>query len=164
MKRIALVIAFLGFVLISTPARATVPGVWMRPLQDPASQISLSSVEVFKQGYRLFECLSFKNNGPKVISHVRFQFSYLDGNRKEVGNDLLERNGDFPAGSGETAPVITELVATTDLGKFRTCQVFKAPNRNVAMITAQVNRVDYADGTSWSRLDQGVSPSPTSAP
>jgi hypothetical protein len=159
-KRLASVLALVVFVIGSVAGEASVPGVRMHSVQDPASQVVLGGVDVFKQGYLLFECLSFKNNGPKTISHLQFQFSYFDGDRKEIGSDLLQRTGDFPTGSGERAPIITELVATTDLGKFRTCQSFTPPKQNVSLITAQVNRVDYSDGTSWVKTSPAPSPSP----
>jgi hypothetical protein len=119
-----------------------------------------------------FECAYFVNNGPKVVTRVRVRFTYLAGNGDEFSHNIVEIRGKFPAGAkvgGTPTPGYTIRVPSN----CRTIDMFDHPldqyepkkyhdfwyisygkkeiTQGVAALTATVDRVDFADGTSWIR-------------
>ena len=114
-------------------------------------------------GNESMECVSFVNDAPRTVNHVRFVFAYDDASGTMIGADVLDRRGTFSTGvptegwlslfqqqhSGEVArahncrPVDPAHADVDDEGGI------EIRHHAVRTIRAFVETVDYADGTSW---------------
>ena len=129
-------------------------------------------VETIMSNSSSFECAYFVNSGPKVVTRVRVRLTYLAGNGDEFSHDIIEIRGKFAGGakvgstpeSGYTihVPSNCRSIETFDHpidqyepGKFHQFWYVsygkKEITQGAAAVTATIDRVDYADGTSWIR-------------
>lgn len=119
-----------------------------------------------------FECAYFVNNGPKVVTRVRIRFTYLAGNGDEFKHDIVEVRGKFASGAKVGATPVPGYTIRVP-SNCRSIDVFDHPldqyeknkyhqfwyvaygkkeiTQGAAALTATVDRVDYADNTSWIR-------------
>lgn len=121
-----------------------------------------------------FDCAYFVNHGPKVVTRVRVRFTYLAGNGDEFSHDIVEVRGKFASGAkvGATPKPGYAIAVPSNC---RAIQMFDHPldqydgdpkkyhdfwyvswgkkdiTQGVAAVSATIDRVDYADNTSWIR-------------
>jgi hypothetical protein len=119
-----------------------------------------------------FECAYFVNHGPKVVTRVRVRFTYVAGTGDEFSHNDIDIRGKFASGAnvGSTpAPGYTIRVPSNcqSINMFDHPIDQYEPNRyhqfwyvayaknettqGAAAVTATIDRVDYADNTSWIR-------------
>ncbi len=110
-----------------------------------SANVEISNVVLTYSGYPQYECLSFANKGEKTIARMRFEYFFFDRARKLLRMDYLNREGPFEPGIEIDGP---EPGGQPDYGKYRNCQAFTFPG-NAAIIAAAVDRIEYADGTTW---------------
>ncbi len=110
-----------------------------------SANVEISNVVFTDRGYPQYECLSFANKGEKTIARVRFEYFFFDRARKLLRTDYLNREGPFEPGTQIDGP---EAGERPDYGKFQNCQPFVLPG-SAAIIAAGVDRIEYADGTTW---------------
>lgn len=123
---------------------------------NPASRIRITEVSAYRSMARNYECLSFVNASDKTVSHIRFVIFYFDSSKKLTRSDFMGRTGPFAAGAEIDGPPNSR---TMDPSRYPNCQTFEVPRVGMAFMVVAVDRVDYADGTSW--VDATPAPSPT---
>ena len=122
-----------------------------------------SPLESTGLGNESMECVSFVNDAPRTVSHVRFVFAYDDANGTTIGADVLDRRGTFSTG----VPIegwlsLLQQQHSGEVARARNCRPVGPAHAGfddgggitirygaVRTIRAFVETVDYADGTSW---------------
>jgi len=131
--------------------------------QSPASQINIDSVFAYGTISRdptmpsytqvAVECVFFTNTAAQSATHVRFAIVYSNGGT-EVGKDHLDSTGTFSTG-------VAQKALPNDNTPSHSAQCMPFPGRinrgklsykrQDVTLSAYVTKVDYADGTSWSK-------------
>ena len=154
--------AFLFFCALFVPATSLAAGYAFRfvVLADPSSPVRVLDAVGIRQAGVSYECLSFSNDANRPVTRVLFKFTYFDAAREMVGFDTLDRVGDVAAGATVTAPMVHD---TRNLWHNPNCQHFQFPHEGIAINAVTVERVDFADGTSWTATPKNATPSPAPA-
>lgn len=122
-----------------------------------SANVEISNLVLTDRGYPQYECLSFANKGEKTIARLRFEFFFFDRTRKLLRTDYLNRDGPFEVGADVEGPQPGER---PDYGRYRNCQAFTFPG-NTVIIAAAVDRIEYADGTTWASATAPPEATPT---
>jgi hypothetical protein len=88
-----------------------------------------------------------------------FKFTYFDAAHEMVGSDTLDRIGTVEPGA-----VAGLLPNTRSLFHNPNCQHFQFPHQGIAVNAVTVERVEMADGTSWTNLRPTGNASDTQPP
>jgi hypothetical protein len=122
----------------------------------PSSQIEITTVYAFgveQEGHHVAlpaTCVFYVNDGPKPVVHIQFDFSYVSPDGKVGIPEPYDTTGKFAVGvlqnSGHYNCRLTHFAQVLD-GQLREIRVFGRPA--VYRLVAWVNKVVYADGTTW---------------
>jgi hypothetical protein len=130
--------------------------------------IRIDQANAYERGNQYYECLSFTNLSAKVVTHVRFDFLYVDAKGERVGKDTFDRAGRFdPGGRVANLPVTLNVRMPSyeqDLSRYPNCQSYHFPSQGIAVSVIGVERVDFEDGTSWVAAPASPSPPPSPPP
>jgi len=132
------------------------------------SPIRIDQAHAYERGNQYFECVSFTNMSEKAVARIRFHFVYIDAKGERVGEDTFDRTGSFdPGGSVANIPITLGVRMPADyqdLNRYPNCQSYRFPSQGIAINLVAVERVDFADGTSWVMTPASASPSPNPSP
>jgi hypothetical protein len=128
-------------------------------IQFPSSQIEITKVYAFgveEEGHHVAlpaTCVYYVNNGPKPAVHLQFDFSYVSSDGRIGIPEPYDTTGKFAGGvlqnSGYYNCRLTHFAQVLD-GQLRQIRVFGQPE--VYRLVAWINKVVYADGTTWEAL------------
>ena len=87
-------------------------------------------------------CVAFHNTDPRPATAVHLQLVFFDGGGTRTGSKVLTRTGTFSTGA---------RVAAADDHRTHPedCLPIKVPTGEQIVIAYYIDRVDFADGTSW---------------
>jgi len=125
-------------------------------IQFPGSQIQITKVYadgVEEKGAHVAlpeTCVIYVNNGPKPAAHLQFDFAEVSTDGKIGIPEPYDTTGKFAVGvlqnSGDYNCRLSHFGQVVD-GQLRQIRVIGRPE--VYRLVAWVNRVVYADGTTW---------------
>ena len=179
MLRLPIAVAAIAFAVCSLTTPRAVEAVEYNvyqvvqgtPVSTPESHVELTKVSMVREiprevldkdnlvGNSAYdeECVQFVNHDARVATQLVVRFSYRDANGGEVGYDAMTVRGRFSPGlthgniggygRSETCYVYREEFGLTWVGK-----EFAWYQKGVVALTASVDEVEYADGTSWRGL------------
>jgi outer membrane biosynthesis protein TonB len=139
------------------PWRAiTVATTSLAPANEGSIQILNTFAAARRDGTAAAACVSFKNTDSRTATRVLFAFTLVDGNGGNVGTFTLDRRGTFSPGidiNGYSG-LSDWASGGGNRGYADNCTTL---SRNMAALpilsarfaTYSVQRVEYADGTSW---------------
>lgn len=165
MRRVA-VAAMLVAVLVGAPARAQYAFRFL--IVRNFAPVRIDRANAYGQGGWHYECVGFTNMSTKVVTSIRFHFIYIDAKFDRVGEDFFERKGSFdPGGAVEGQGVATNVPMpreAQDLSTHPDCQSFRFPAQGISVNMVAVDRVEFADGTSWTAPTPRPSATPSTMP
>lgn len=130
--------------------------------------VRIDRANAYGQGGWHYECIGFTNLSTKTVTSVRFHFIYIDAKFERVGEDFFERKGSFdPGGAVEGLGVATNVAMPRyeqDLSSHPDCQSFRFPPQGISVNMVAVDRVEFADGTSWTAPTPRPSATPSTTP
>jgi hypothetical protein len=130
--------------------------------------VRIDRANAYRQGGWHYECIGFTNISTKVVTSVRFHFIYIDATFERVGEDFFERKGSFDAGGAvEGVGVATNVPMPRyeqDLSSRPDCQSFRFPPQGISVNEVAVDRVEFADGTTWTAPTPRPSAPPSATP
>lgn len=111
---------------------------------------------VRRDGHGAVVCVSFKNEAAVAATRVVFQFTILDRSNNDLGNLELDRSGTFSPGIQINGwPSLREWQGGVghrgfgDNCKVLNSNVAALPLLSAHTVTYEVEKVQYADGTTW---------------
>jgi hypothetical protein len=150
--------AFFFFVALLVPAVALAAGYAFSfvVVVNRASPVRVFGTNAYRYAGISYECVSFSNQARQPLIRVVFKFTYFDAAHELVGFDTLDRVGTVEPGASATWP-----------GKIYhnpNCQHFEFPHQGIAINAVSVERVEMADGTTWTNSSPNVDTSPAESP
>jgi hypothetical protein len=112
---------------------------------DRSSPVRVFDAKGIRQEGISYECVSFSNDAKQSLTRVVFKFTYFDAAHEKVGSDTLDRVGTVEPG----ARVTGLMPNTKSLFHNPNCQHFQFPHQGIAINAVSVERVEMADGTTW---------------
>lgn len=122
------------------------PAFSMTIAPQPGVPVRITSANAYRQDLVNWECVTFVNASTKTISRVRIRFHYFDASKADVGSDVLERKGSFAPGVFIEGPTFG---AAAGLKQIDNCARFRFPHEGIETDVVSVERVEFADGTTW---------------
>lgn len=146
-------IALAAFIVAAVPIAAFGQYAFRYIIVSNGAPVRIDAANAYGRGNEHYACLSFTNVTNKEVTHVRFHFYYIDKKGERVGEDTFDRTGSFdPGGTNATVPITVNVRMPSyeqDLSRYPNCQSFRFPPQGIAVNVVGVERVDFADGTSW---------------
>lgn len=157
-RRIALVVALLLAALGPAGARPDENHVDGFAIQFPSSQIEITSV--YADGVTEYPeqhiavpvtCVLYVNQGPKPVVHIQFDFAAVRADGKVNKPEPYDTTGKFAVGvlqrSGDYNCRLSRFGMQVLDGQLKDTRIFGRPA--VYRLVTWVNKVVYADGTTW---------------
>jgi hypothetical protein len=123
---------------------------------------------IWKDGTKGWTCVTFKNTSTVTATRVLFGLKLLDKDEHVVAAGDFDRKGEFAPNAeirGHTIAQFENGSGTSDTGK--NCTLWTPGNESQRLAyphlqsyRIRVDRIEYADGTTWPGKSESPSPSP----